>query len=118
MNDKNKNAIIGYSGHAYVVIDTIESLGSVVYGYFDKIEKDNNPYHLEYLGDENDPKSLEILKSCHWFVAIGDNRIRQKVTESVLEKVVNEPMSLFHKNSVKVIAQVLAMAQCLLQDLL
>ena len=100
MNEKNKTAIIGYSGHAYVVIDTIESLGSLVYGYFDKIEKDNNPYSLEYLGDENEPTSLEILKSCHWFVAIGDNLIRHKIITSMLAKGLHDPVTIFHKNSV------------------
>ncbi|MGE5355546.1 MAG: acetyltransferase [Deltaproteobacteria bacterium] len=97
---REKVAIIGYSGHSYVVIDIIESMGSEVAGYFDKNKKDYNPYSLEYLGDENEPPSLESLKSYNWFVAIGDNHIRHKIITSMLAKGLHDPLTIFHKNSV------------------
>lgn len=100
MNKREKVAIIGYSGHSYVVIDTFESIGSEVYGYFDKNKKEYNPYSLEYLGDENDSSSFEILKSCNWFVAIGDNRIRHKIIITLLSKGLHNPLTILHKSSI------------------
>lgn len=97
---REKVAIIGYSGHSYVVIDIIESMGSEVAGYFDKNKKDYNPYSLEYLGDENNSNATSILKSCNWFVAIGDNQIRYKIITSFLSKGLHKPLSIFHKSSV------------------
>lgn len=94
-----KIAIIGYSGHSYVVIDIIESCGLKIFGYFDKNKKDYNPYSIEYLGDENDTSALEILKSRNWFVAIGDNRIRYNIITSLLSKGMHKPLTISHKNS-------------------
>ena len=100
MKEEKKTALIGYSGHAYVVCDILRSIDNEVFGYFDKTEKELNPFFLQYLGDENEPTSLEILKSCHWFVAIGDNHVRHKVIASMLEKGLHDPVSIFHKNSI------------------
>ena len=43
-------AIVGYSGHAYVIIDILLSAGRMVIAYCDQEEKTNNPFHLMYLG--------------------------------------------------------------------
>lgn len=96
---KNKIFIIGYSGHAFVVIDILESKDLKVYGYFDKIEKAFNPYSLDYLGNENTESAMQVFDSSSWFVAIGDNHIRQKITFSLLDKGIQPPMTIYHKKS-------------------
>jgi sugar O-acyltransferase (sialic acid O-acetyltransferase NeuD family) len=69
--------IIAYSGHAYVVLDILKDMGRKILGYMDKEEKKRNPYHLNYLGSEN--TQAHLLKENHYFIAIGNNKIRKKV---------------------------------------
>ena len=78
-------AVIGYSGHAYVVCDIFRSQSRNVTSYADLERKERNPYQLSYLGPETDPKTLELLHNIDYFVAIGDNRLRQKVTQRLLQ---------------------------------
>jgi acetyltransferase EpsM len=59
---KKPVAIIGYSGHAYVAIDIFLSAGRLVTSYCDQQEKSTNPYHLLYLGKEN-----EVIKKLKRF---------------------------------------------------
>ena len=72
--------VIGYSGHGYVVVDIILSLDLRIKGYIDVGPKDNNPFNLDYLGDEeillNEKHKLSKL-----FVAIGDNKVRKSIME-------------------------------------
>lgn len=77
--------IIGYSGHAYVVLDILIALKYNVVNYLEQSEKVNNPYNLTYLGSEQDPKISDYLKSKAAFVAVGDNQTRSKIF-SHLEK--------------------------------
>lgn len=75
----NEVNFIGYSGHAFVCIETALVSGYLPIGYYDKIEKSINPYGLKYLGGEEmiDPEMLI-------FVSIGDNLIRKKVVENIV----------------------------------
>ena len=79
------------------------SIDNEVFGYlWMKPKKNSNPFFLQYLGDkEMSQLLLEILKSCHWFVAIGDNHVQHKVRiTSMLEKGLHNPVFIFHKNSI------------------
>tara|TARA_B110000444_G_C18681205_1_gene519832 strand:+ start:212 stop:826 length:615 start_codon:yes stop_codon:yes gene_type:complete len=85
--------IIGYSGHAYVVIDAIQPKIIKVLGYCDFQEKKENPFHLKYLGKE----SKLILENQNWFVGIGDNYIRKKlINKFYLSENLH---SVFHQTS-------------------
>ena len=75
-------AIIGYSGHAYVVCDILLKNKVNIKGYCDRTKKENNPYLLDYLG-------LEMEYSFDdedVFIAIGDNKIRKNVFDSLAGK--------------------------------
>mgnify|MGYP003592551279 FL=1 len=74
--------LIGYSGHSYVVHGIFEALGKKVIGYFDNEEKAVNPYNLKYFGQETSEQAFTVLRSDEFFIAIGDNSIRQKIYES------------------------------------
>jgi sugar O-acyltransferase (sialic acid O-acetyltransferase NeuD family) len=78
MNDKANSEqiiIIGYSGHAYVVVDTIYSTDGIVKGYCTPEKQKSNPFDLLYLGFESD----SILSDQNWIIAIGDNLQREKI---------------------------------------
>jgi len=94
-----KNILIGYSGHAYVVCDIFESNGQQVDAYFENEEKISNPYELSYLGKEQDSLAINHLKEGNWFVAIGNNNLRQKILIALLKKGASHPISIFHKKS-------------------
>ena len=69
--------LIGYSGHAFVIYGILRSIGKEVTGYCDSSEKSFNPFKLPYLGNEQ--VAITTLKANSFFIAIGDNAIREKV---------------------------------------
>jgi sugar O-acyltransferase (sialic acid O-acetyltransferase NeuD family) len=87
--------IIGYSGHAYVVLDILLSQHYPIIGYCDSVEKDFNPFKLKYLGKETDAYPLSILAKNDYFACIGSNSIRAKV--------LNQLTTLFNKPALNVI---------------
>ena len=75
---ENKNIIIGYSGHSYVVLDVLNSIGVNCCGYFDLEEKTQNPFSLKHLGKDNDEEELKKLINTSAYLGIGNNEIRYK----------------------------------------
>lgn len=85
-----KAIILGYSGHAYVVIDTVLADYEIL-GYCEFEPSALNPYQLPYLGLESKPEVLEILKQQVVFLGIGDNRLRSKVYKLMVNQQINCP---------------------------
>lgn len=79
---KNKVIIIGYGGHGYVAIDIL-SFHHKILGYCDVIEKKNNPFLIDYLGNENNLSFPELENDTCFFVSIGNNELRQKSFEHI-----------------------------------
>lgn len=92
-------ALIGYSGHAYVALEAFLSQGRNVAAYVDMSEKQNNPYELKWLGSEKDFSTIESLHEYEYFVGIGDNHTRKKVSE-LLAKKVGAPLNAIHKTAI------------------
>lgn len=78
-------ALIGYSGHAFVVYEAANEMGLSVKTYCDKDVAKLNPYHLDYVGNE---ASLDFDWSKYdaFILGIGDNRIRAKVASLIAAK--------------------------------
>ena len=85
MSDHNKVFLFGYSGHAYVVIESFMAAGFSIAGYFDFHEAPINPYQIPYFGFEGDLDVKSIVKSDFVFPSVGDNTIRAKLV-SFFEK--------------------------------
>ena len=66
--------VIGYSGHALVVIDTLITLNYQLVGYCEQSSKTANPYHLSYLGKEDELEVLAQLKNKFIFLGLGENK--------------------------------------------
>lgn len=85
MPDKNSIAIIGYSGHSFVVLDAAKQMGLDVEYYCERNQVSFNPFEINYLGDEGsgffDWNSID-----QFILGIGDNRIRQKVADLILSQ--------------------------------
>jgi sugar O-acyltransferase (sialic acid O-acetyltransferase NeuD family) len=92
-------AIIGYSGHGYVVADILQQSGYSVEAYCDAEEKLNNPFSLTYLGPESDTKALEWLKAHNYFISVGDNRIRQRIYQALTGNL-SLPINAIHPSAV------------------
>lgn len=75
--------IIGYSGHGFVVCGIINAAGKKITGYCDSEEKQYNPFALPYFGKENSETAIAAFRSSEFFIAIGNNNIRQKVFNSL-----------------------------------
>ena len=91
--------LIGYSGHAFVVCDIIESMGGRVSAYFEQEEKSYNPYALEYLGSDQNEHAISILNNHDWFLAIGNNHLRKIIMERLLAAGVNPPSRIIHSSA-------------------
>lgn len=98
MSDKKSIAIIGYSGHSFVVLDAATNMGLNIEYYCEKNELLYNPFKLSYLGDESS-NSFD-WEAVHQFVlAIGDNKIRQKIAGLLVSKN-KELLNVVHPTAV------------------
>jgi sugar O-acyltransferase (sialic acid O-acetyltransferase NeuD family) len=94
---KKPVAIIGYSGHAYVIIDIFLNAGRLVTAYCDAEEKHSNPYHLTYLGKESEV--ISKLKNFDYFACVGHNGIREKI-HTQLSQFIGNPVNAIHPSAV------------------
>ena len=83
---ENKSAIIGYSGHAYVVADSFISKGLSLNYYSNLNEVQKNPFNLEYLGFESDINFKGWEMGLNFILGIGDNNLRYKAGQLILSK--------------------------------
>lgn len=88
MSASKKQAIylIGYSGHAYVVIEAIDKKKYTVKGYFDFHELTQNPYKIPYLGNEHDDFFVSTVQNGYVFPSIGSNNTREKLIHTFNER--------------------------------
>lgn len=92
-------ALVGYSGHSLVVYDCFFSQGQIVTSYTELNEVTQNPFSLKYLGNENDNNTLNELKGYDYFVCIGDNSLRRKISEKLIAAIGN-PVIALHKTAI------------------
>lgn len=85
MPDKNSIAIIGYSGHSFVVLDAAKVMGLNVEYYCERNQVLFSPFDINYLGDEGND-SFDWNSVDQFILGIGDNKIRQKVADLILSK--------------------------------
>jgi sugar O-acyltransferase (sialic acid O-acetyltransferase NeuD family) len=84
--------IIGYSGHAYVVLDNLIVNNYQISVYCEQVEMSFNPYKLHYAGKETDPEVLNYLKDKDVFIGIGDNKIRSTIYSGLAQSNISMPM--------------------------
>ena len=94
---KKPVAIVGYSGHAYVIIDIFLNAGRLVTAYCDSEEKSLNPNHLTYLGKE--AEVISKLKKFDYFACVGHNAIREKI-HTQLSQYLGNPINAIHPSAV------------------
>ena len=99
-NPNNSVIIIGYSGHAFVILDILKSLKYIILGYCDSEEKEYNPFNIKYLGKELEEYPLSILTESDYFVGIGDNYIRRKVLDELIILVNKPALNVIHEKAV------------------
>jgi sugar O-acyltransferase (sialic acid O-acetyltransferase NeuD family) len=78
--------LIGYSGHAFVVYGILHAAGKKVTGYCDVVEKNYNPFNLPYYGTEDSEAALDAIRQGGYFIAVGDNLLRNKIYDNLLQK--------------------------------
>ena len=100
----NKNVIIGYSGHAYVVAESFIPKGNILSYYTDLNEASNNPFNLSYLGFESSANFKGWETPLNYILGIGDNNLRYKIALLLLSKYqiidsVIDPNSIISKSA-------------------
>jgi sugar O-acyltransferase (sialic acid O-acetyltransferase NeuD family) len=82
----NKNILLGYSGHGYVVAEAAMKAGLSINCYAEKRKNKVNPLELEYLGYEGDEDFEGWDKGFGFILGVGNNKIRLKLGELILQK--------------------------------
>lgn len=77
--------LLGYSGHAYEIIEICRRSDIELLGYCEAYEKSTNPYQLRYLGFEKEDPVIDLLSKHDAHVAIGANKVRA-LLQQVLKK--------------------------------
>ena len=90
-----KIVIIGYSGHSYGCIEVAIKQQYSIVGYHDILEKVNNPYHLNFLGHED---NVDLKNKV--FITIADNIIRRKIYEKLRSNNISLNTTLIHLNTI------------------
>lgn len=98
--------ILGYSGHAFVVIDTALSNNFEIQGYFNLSEISENPYKLPYIGNENDVDVNTIVKSDYIFPATGSNIIRERLVHFIEKKNLKQTLLIAPNASISPLATI------------
>jgi len=80
----DKIAIIGYSGHGFVVADAALIAGLPLKFYCEKFEGERNPFTLEYLGFDGDADFIGWKEDYKFILGVGDNLIRNAIALKVL----------------------------------
>ncbi|SEJ40515.1 sugar O-acyltransferase, sialic acid O-acetyltransferase NeuD family [Cyclobacterium xiamenense] len=81
MSEAKSVFLFGYSGHSYVIIESLLDAGYVIGGYFDFQRAERNPYELEYFGYEGEVDVKTIVGNDLVFPSIGENPIRRKLVD-------------------------------------
>lgn len=92
-----ETAIIGYSGHAYSVLEILALKGYNCTSYFEKNKAVLNPFNLKYLGFEK--TEIESLKTKKVFLGIGDNMIRGELFQFLQQNDIKVP-AIFHPKAI------------------
>ena len=93
-----KIILLGYSGHAYSVIDALRSMDFKILGYLDLKANSRNPYHLDYLGNEHSIEISASLKENDFFPCIGDGKLRAKMISFIESKGLSQ-INAIHKTA-------------------
>ena len=80
-NKSKEIIIVGLSGHSLEIVDIIISKGYKIKGYSEIVEKEENLYGIEFLGDENKNNFRYLESKYLYFIAIGDNKIRNRKSQ-------------------------------------
>jgi sugar O-acyltransferase (sialic acid O-acetyltransferase NeuD family) len=73
--------IFGFSGHSYVVLDSIIKCSDCCIGYFDKNSSSDNLIEIPFMGDERRLNLSEVVGDSYVFATVGDNFIRKNIID-------------------------------------
>jgi sugar O-acyltransferase (sialic acid O-acetyltransferase NeuD family) len=95
-NKNNSVLLIGLGGHALVVIDALHSAGRSIVGYCDREERTDFVGDLVYFGNEDGTESKVVLTANDFLVTIGDNALRQRVSDGLQTRGFTEAAAAVH----------------------
>lgn len=80
-----KRVIVGYGGHAYVLLDCSLANHIPVHYYTEIRKSSNNPFKLEYLGYENENSFKGFDLNLRYILGLGNNYLREKSGQLLLK---------------------------------
>lgn len=78
--------LVGYSGHAYVIGQSANTIGIAIEGYLDKRASEQNPLNLKYFGNEDNDEFIGWDEPSAFILGIGDNKVRTLVSKKLRER--------------------------------
>ena len=86
--------LIGNSGHALVIHEILVQLGYKPIAYLAPKKIENPLLQLEYWGSEENDQVVEKLHQLSYFIAIGDNGLRERVFRNLIKKGIPDPITI------------------------
>ncbi len=103
---ESKGILVGYSGHAYVVAEAAILSGVKLIGYFEKEQKQRNPFAIPFLGSEQDALLLpQYVDKGVILPGIGDNKLRKKILMHLLRAGFSLATVVHPKSSISALAK-------------
>ncbi|MEP1094965.1 MAG: acetyltransferase [Cyclobacteriaceae bacterium] len=97
-DQRRRNYLVGYSGHAFVVAEAALLNQILIGGYADKKKADFNPFNLEYVGNDRDEDFRGWKEEAVFILGIGDNNIRADVSSRIRSRGL-ECLTVIHPDS-------------------
>lgn len=101
---KKKVVILGAGGHARVSLDILRLMGYDVIGFLDSDRKKHGTTinGVPVLGSEDDKKIISLVArpDTEYFVAVGDNALRERIVKKMKGVLGREPVNAIHPDTV------------------
>jgi sugar O-acyltransferase (sialic acid O-acetyltransferase NeuD family) len=91
--------IIGASGHGRVALDIALAAGHTVLGLVDRGRESGGAIHGAPLLAREPEDCAELTGGADWFVAVGDNRVREDLFARMRGLTGREPLTLIHPSA-------------------
>lgn len=99
MLDKDSIALlVGYSGHAFVVLEAAMLMGLNITGYLEQKPVASNPFNLKHVGFEGD-KNFDWTSTVKFVLGFGENTLRFRIGELIKSKN-KELVNIIHPTAV------------------
>jgi len=92
--------IVGGNSGARVIYELCEINNYNVIGFVNNFTEKWYDITPNIIGNIEEPKILDLIKENDYFVATGDNKMREQITNFIIKKINKNPINIIHPSSI------------------